>query len=145
MSDTERMLWGSLSCKSVYRHILWSRSLKNIFLTQNQSFRIIHRYLLIRPHKIIERKGQRWRNSSVVYKFHPWFYFYQHSVGVSCKSYLTRKLSGMVIYYQLTKLSLIMCTFKRAIFEPWWPSISLHSPRKVKWTILILFLRNWSL
>ena len=40
------------------------------------------------------------------------------SVGVSCKSFLTRKLSGMVIYYQLTKLNLIMCTFKRAIFEP---------------------------
>ena len=37
-----------------------------------------------------------------------WFNFPGNCDGVSCKSYLTRKLSRVVIYYQLTKLSLIM-------------------------------------
>ena len=58
-----------------------------------------------------------------------WFNFLGNCDGVSCKSYLTRKLSRVVIYYQLTKLSLIMVGLITQLFcfcSPHGSCCSLH-------------------
>ena len=63
-----------------------------------------------------------------------WFNFPGNCDGVSCKSYLTRKLSRVVIYYQLTKLSLIMVGLITQLFcflfSTW--QLLLVAPR-LKW------------
>ena len=107
MGPSQTLLW-----KSVYRHILWwSMSSKHIFDTKsiipNKCSTTINRTFGVGCQSLEQNE----------FIFIPTYS--QYSDSVSSKSFLTGKLSGMVIYYQLTKLQLILLKL-HAVFTWTW-------------------------